>query len=281
LLTSLLSAASRSARGAGSRPAINTTAAPLPVLSDRWPTLLRASIVAVAGGATCAITVWSGHVRESGGDLTIFVSAVLLAAGVGVLAGCRPKRSGVRSIGGFGVACAAAGALIAVSTLGLTATSGAGLGAITVAVCLCLAATGFATAYGRQALLSRVANRSFAGATVLARMLGCAAFMVWIGVPLAERLIGRPATLVFLALSLLALGGGLIIQEPSYSRRTRRLRLCAVFGSIGLMIILSLAPGGAGRRIGGHGRAETGPVSARAAHDAETRYSALEDLTDP
>ena len=91
-------------------------------------------------------------------------------------------------------------------------------------------------------MLSRVAFTSAAGATILARMLVCGALMVWIGVPIAQRLVGGPATLMILALSLLALGGTLIIHEPSQSPRTRRARLCALFALIGVMIVVSLFP---------------------------------------
>ena len=69
--------------------------------------------------------------------------------------------------------------------------------------------------------------------------MGCTALVVWIGAPIAQRLIGRLATVVMAALFLLALGGALIIHEPSYSRRTRRVRLGVVFGSIGIMIMVA------------------------------------------
>ena len=64
--------------------------------------------------------------------------------------------------------------------------------------------------------------------------------MIWIVAPVAIQILGRRATLMVLALSMLALGGTLIIHEPSYSPRTRRVRLCVVFGSIGAMIALAV-----------------------------------------
>lgn len=246
LLVSLVSAASSSSRARRSpgdrEPKLEACAYTLPIYSDRWPTLLRASIVVVAAGGACAIAIGTGSVSESAGNVDVSMSAMLLAMGIGVLAGCRAKHSGPRSIGGFGVACSLAGLSVAISTIGHTSGILIGPGSAGALVYLSLAAIGFATAYGRQALLHRVASRSSAGATILARMLVGAALMVWVGAPLAERIVGKPATLLILALFLLALGGTLIIHEPSYSPRTRGVRLCAVFGSIATMILLSLSP---------------------------------------
>lgn len=260
LVVSLVSASSSSSRSHSTPGAAKPEALPLPVSRDRWPRLLRAGIVAVGGGGVCAITVGSAYLEQIGSDVGALMPAMLLAMGIGVLAGCRAKRSGVRSIGGFGVACALAGISVAVPAFGITLCgtdlpvrhltdwidkAGLPVGRTFVAAvpaCVSLAAIGFATAYGRQVLLHRVASRSFAGAAILTRMLVVAAMTVWVVAPLTERLVGRPAALVMLGLLLLALGGTLIIHEPSYSPRTRGVRLCLVFASIGTMMILSSLP---------------------------------------
>ncbi len=243
LVVSLVSAASSAPRDDGPHDPTQTEAIPLPISSDRWPTLLRASIVAVGGGGAWAVIVWAGFFAESKGHVGPFVSAMLVAMGIGVLAGCRPKHRGLRSIGGFGVACAAAGILVAVSTVALAGALPIGLGGAILPACLAVMTIGLATAYGRQTLLDRAASRSYAGATILTRILVCAVFVIWVAAPVAERLTGRPATLLILALSLLALGGTLIIHDPSRSPRTQRARLCAVFGPIAAMITLAwLAP---------------------------------------
>ena len=106
-----------------------------------------------------------------------------------------------------------------------------------------------AVGYGRQTLLRRVASRPAAGATILGNKLFCCALTVWVGVPAALTLVGTEATLIVVAVSLVALGGALIIHEPSYSRRTRRARVVVVFGSIAAMIvgILYASPGNASR----------------------------------
>ncbi|MGB2986899.1 MAG: hypothetical protein WBE26_13590 [Phycisphaerae bacterium] len=281
LLISLVSATSSASRAGASPQAVGVESMPLPIWSDRWPTLLRAGIVSVAGGGACAITVWTEFLHEVGSPVTVFLPAMLLATGLGVLAGCQTKRSGLRSIGGFGVACAAAGVIVAVSTIGAADTASAGPAGVAVLACASLFAIGFATAYGRQALLSRVASRSFAGAVILSRMLVCAALTIWAGVPLAERLAGRPGTLVALALSLLVLGGALIIREPSYSPRTRRVRLCAVFGSIGVMIVLSLYPTHLRQWRPVSRRAPSAPVSPVKPRGVETEYSPRHNVADP
>ncbi len=173
---------------------------------------------------------------------------MLLALGVGVLAGCSAKRPGSRSIGGFGVACASAGVAVAVAALVLvppTITSRLSLGSFAF---IALGAIGAVTAYGRETLLNRVASRSAEGAKMTARLLVCVALTFWIITPLVIRLIGESATLILLGLSLLALGGTLIIHEPTYSPRTRRARLGAVFGSIGATIVVSSFPSSPWRR---------------------------------
>lgn len=243
LVVSLVSAASSAPRRDVPHDTRQTEAMPLPISSDRWPTLLRASIVSVGGGGAWVMIVWAGFFAETGEHAGPFVSTMLVAMGVGYLAGCRPKHRGLRSIGGFGVACAAAGILVAVSTVALAGALPIGLGGAALPACLGVMAIGLATAYGRQTLLDRAASRSYAGATILTRMLVCAALVIWVAAPVAGRLAGKPATLLILGLSLLALGGTLIIHDPSRSPRTQRARLCAVFGSIAAMITLAwLAP---------------------------------------
>jgi hypothetical protein len=97
---------------------------------------------------------------------------------------------------------------------------------------------GFAAAYGQQALLNRVANRSPAGAGLLTRTLVCSALLVWFGGPVAGQLIGSFLAFVLVVLGLLALGGVLIIYEPGYSLRSRRIRLCAVLACISATIAI-------------------------------------------
>ncbi len=239
LVVSLVSAASGSSGNEGSRQAVETEPVPLPIWSDRWPTLLRAGIVTVGAGSACALAVWIEYFDKIGLRPGIFVPVILLAMGVGVRMGCRAKRSGLRSVGGFGIACAAAGVIVAASTVVFTEPIVHSSGVAVLLACVSMVAVGFAMAYGRQTLLHRVASRSYAGATVLTRTLVSAALIVWLGAPIAVSLVGRPITLVILALSLLAMGGTLIVHEPGHSPRTRRARLCAVFGSAAAMIVLA------------------------------------------
>ena len=238
LVVSLVSAASSAPRRDCPQDTTQTEVMPLPISSDRWPTLLRASIVSVGGGGAWVMIIWIGFFAEVDRHTGPFVSAMLVAMGIGVLAGCRPKHRGLRSIGGFGVACAAAGILVALSTVALPGALPVGLGGAVLPACLGVTAIGLATAYGRQTLLDRAASRSRAGATILTRMLVCAALVIWVAAPVAERMMGRPATLLALALSLLSLGGTLIICDPSRSPRTQWARLWIVFGSIAALVAL-------------------------------------------
>jgi len=236
LVTTLLAAWLGASGNARSTVERKPEPVPLPVWSDRWPTLLRAGIVAVGGGSACAMTVWMS--RLSGGVGAI--AWMILFLGVGVLAGSATRWSGPRSIGGFGVTCVVAGLSVALGRLVMGDAPDAVVGL--VFACTAVAAIGFATAYGRETLLSRVASRSAAGATILARLLVCAAFSAWFAAPLAVRVFGYTAALMMLALSLVALGGILIIHEPGSAPAARRVRLTLVFGSMAALPAFAFLP---------------------------------------
>ncbi len=212
----------------------------LPLWRDRWPTLLRASIVAVGGGSACAMFVWSSGPwsdQHSGGTVPAFL---LLALSLGLLSGGQVNRPERRSIGGFGAVCNAAGVVIAV---GMAALSSSTNGTATLALaCAGLASIGFATAYGRQALLIRVASRSSAGAIELGRLLVCAGLTLLVGAPLAVHFFGLAATLMMLAVSLVALGGTLVIHDPVGPSKSRQFRLGGLFVSMVAMLLISLMP---------------------------------------
>ncbi len=205
-----------------------------PAWSDRWPTLLRGAIVMIAAGtALIACVAVTTMPRKDGGA---FAALSLLALGGGMAFGSRAKRNGLRSIGGFGVACAGTGSLLAATSLTLGGHIGGPGPSAMLLVWLSIAAGGCAVAYGHQTLLHRVGNRSAVGGTTLMRMLIAAAVVVWLAAPLLCGVLNTPAIAALAALGFLAIGGLLIIHEPDYSPRTRRVRLCAVFGLIGAMI---------------------------------------------
>jgi hypothetical protein len=215
---------------------------PLPLWSDHWPSLLRASLVAVGCVGACAIPIWAYAASEAARSSFMPAAAMLTSAGAGALVGSRPKRSGLRSIGGFGVACAAAGMVTAAAALGLTHEA-AGQGyAILPFACGSAAAIGFTLAYGHQTLLGRVASRSAVGATILGRLLVGSALMALVAIPWMQRTFAPPAALAALAMFLLAMGGVLIGHEPEYSPRTRRMRLLAVLGAIATVIVIAQRP---------------------------------------
>lgn len=222
----------------------------LPLWSDRWPRLLRASIVAVGSAGASAAAIWTTSSRLSSAAGPKLPAAILTAMGLGVLLACHTRRGRVRSIGGFGVAAAAAGIVTAVSGMSAGHSTFGGGVLRPLACCLSVGSIAYATAYGRKTLLDRVASRSSAGTKIMARLLTFAGLSIWVAVPLAMRFAGPRATLVLLALLLLALGGLLIIHEPGYSTATRRARIALVFGAVGTMIVVSSLPSDPWRRAG-------------------------------
>lgn len=211
---------------------------PLPVCSDRWPTLLRASIVAVGGGGVCAIFVSSQWLNRGQVQSTGILPHLLAAVGIGIAVGSRVPVGTVRTIGAFGMGCAVAGIVVGVSTFALASQPHAPSWLATVFAASGAATIGYATSFGRTVLLSRVARRSTAGARMLARMLVCGAVTILVAAPIATYLFREPATLMLLSMSLIALGGLLVIHEPSYTPQVRRARLGTVFGSVAAMILL-------------------------------------------
>ena len=222
-------------------PPVQGSSFSLPLWSDRWPRLLRVAIVAVGGGSACGVIVWSSQFH---GELSsnVLASVMIFALGLGVLIACNTKNVGFRSIGGFGVACASAGVVVASATAIVNSANTFGYFVYLFPPCLGLMMIGYATTYGRKTLLARVASKSTTGTQIMSRLLVCAALTAWIGVPVMLTIMGTTATLVMLALSMLTLGGLLIIYEPAYSLRTRRIRLLAIFGSITTMIFLAALP---------------------------------------
>lgn len=218
-----------------------------PTLRDRWPRLLRAAIVAVGGGAVCAALVWSEQAMTAGDSAFSIAAITTMLLGMGNLL-ADAARTGSPSMGGLGLYCAVAGLLTAFGILGIGASpdhsaivrlAPAGVGFFAI---------GLAMGHGRSLLWARVASRSIAGAAELTRFLLCAAFSVWVTGPLAIRLFGRPATIIMVALSLVAVGGTLVIHDSADSPQRRRRRILLVFACLSLMILLVLlGPAGSGR----------------------------------
>lgn len=240
LLATVIAAAASTSRKQESGHEIDDQPACLPLWSDRWPTLLRGSLVVLGGGCAWALSGWAMKVGTPRPMDDVLMPAMFASLGIGVLWGCRERPSETRTIGGFGVACAGAGVTTALGVFSTWADGTAAATGTRFFACASVGVIGFAVAYGRQTLLHRVASRTSEGAKVLARMLGCAALAAWIVTPALSSLLGGPETLMVLALALIALGGTLIIHEPGYSVRTRRIRLGAVFASIGAMILVVL-----------------------------------------
>jgi len=242
---------------------IESPPTPLPLWSDRWPTLLRASIVAVGGGSACASYVWIDHLSPKSDHSGMLPASLLMALAFGLLGGARMNLPGRRTIGGFGAACNLAGVVVAMGAVTSSSWSKKTNTTIFILACAGLVGIGFATTFGRKALLIRVASRSSAGAVELGRLLVCAGLTLLVAAPLAVHFFGPTAALIMLAVSLVALGGTLVIHDPVVSPQTRRIRLATLFVSMGTMLILSLLPTtrNAGPPGSGSSRDDKGPAA--------------------
>lgn len=242
LVVAVVSALSTAARNPAVQNPTSSNATLLPVWDDQWSALIRVGTVLVGGGSAYAATLWGKQISENGVPAGISYPLLLLAIAVGIAAGCHTRRTSLRSIGGFGMACVAVGAVLTIGSVAFRHSAASTSNGALILALGTLLGLGFAAAYGQQALLNRVANRSVVGASTLAQTFLFAALMVWFGEPVAEHLAGRLPAYVLLVLGLLGLGGVLIIYEPNYSLKSRRIRLCAVFACIGTMIAILGSP---------------------------------------
>lgn len=243
LLVSIAAAFLGASRGQSNLGSVEPSPVTLPQWSDRWPRLLRAGIVAVGGGSAFLMFVYVDHSAQNPDGNGIGPATLLFALAVGLLGGARMNHRGLRSIGGFGTTCNVAGVIVAIGAVAHSAWSGAGVAPFILS-CAGVAGIGFATAYGRQALLIRVASRSSEGAVELGRLLISGGLTLLVGAPLAVLFFGPTAALIMLAVSLVALGGTLVIHDPLGSPLSRRIRLGALFVSISAMLLLSRMVGG-------------------------------------
>ncbi len=116
LLVSIAAAALGSTQADEETPSERSMGNPLPASSDRWPTLLRASIVAVGGGSVCAIAVSVGWLAVGDVGLGEVLGPVLFSVGVGIALGARTTDTSARTIGAFGMSRADSGIVDGVST---------------------------------------------------------------------------------------------------------------------------------------------------------------------
>ncbi|MFQ5463540.1 MAG: hypothetical protein ACE5E5_13070 [Phycisphaerae bacterium] len=211
-----------------------------PTRGDRWPMLLRASVVVMAMAASTWVYLAVYGATDDGPSRLHRGALYVGCLGLGAWLATLSRRSDADSIGGFGAASAMAGGITALIAISLTNHQLAQPILVQAACVLGTAATGYAVAAGTRSLLTQVGSRTTVGTTTLARMLIAGGLSVAIIAPISLHKLGFPAALAAVGLGLLALGGTLVIHEPRYSPATRRIRLAAIFGAIGLMITISL-----------------------------------------
>jgi hypothetical protein len=210
----------------------------LPLIRDHWPTLVRGTCVAAGGCVAWMIVSWWAVAGGHGSSSGFYIPAALASVGLGFFLGTVHRWGAVRSLGGFGVACAAAGLLggcaMSVALPGEPSRAGPAWFFPLVGV----GAGGYATAYGLMVIFNRVAGRSQVGVRVLWRILLVAALIAAFGAPACRLWIGAAGSLALGPIALVAVGGIVILHEPCYSPRTRWLRIAGVFAATCLIVWL-------------------------------------------
>lgn len=227
-LVSILSASVIATRSAKTETDVRHEREWLPVWSDRRPTLLRAGIVVVGGGSACAAVSLIALLERTTVGPTTALATILSALGVGMFCGSTVLGSSRRSIGSFGGACVCTSLILVVAVTVWGRVGGAmRSGSVLVIAYVALAAIGYATAAGRQALMNSVASRSSEGSKMMGRLLVCAAATI-LGTSFVLRWVDAMDVLLILAMVLVLLGVTLMMLEPTYSIRTRRIRMISV-----------------------------------------------------
>lgn len=214
----------------------------LPMRSDRWPTLLRASIVIVGGCAALCAAI-ACHLILTTHDLhprigSVIVPLALMLLGIGVLLGCRVKPPGTRTLHGFGLCTVTSGGAAVIASLALARVTQGGLTGEMLASGAMLVILGFTTGYGRQLLMASVASRSSEGSKMTARLLIWVALAVGIFVPVARVLGVQAELIVVTAMGLLTLGGVMMACDPFGVVWTDRVRSGAIVMSLVVLALM-------------------------------------------
>jgi len=192
----------------------------LPIVSDDKAMLLRTTVISLGAVAGIVGGVWAGCTSWMTGQSSAPTWHLLAVLALGLLIGCRIHRDALRTDRVFGVACASAGLLIALSTLRASGESALGwLGAVRFAS---LASLGVAVAYGLHARLQCVASRSSVAASTLACVLLAAGLGIGVATQVADSRFGPRAALWIAGLCLAALGGTPIFRDLPIRRRQGR-----------------------------------------------------------
>jgi hypothetical protein len=249
----------------GRRDRLTSTA--VPGVRDRYPGLIRLAVIWTAASTAAVVVLWphlagAWHGETISGGPTTPVLLQAAAIGVAIVVCERSGKSRSYSGGGLGVACAAGGVGVAVAisapALGyaVPAEAPASWLALLSACTVAGFSTGFALAYGHLAVLCRLGSQATGGAGLLSATLATWGAVVFCLLQRHGTDRGSYVLAAAVAVSLVALGGVTIIHEPTYSARTRRRRLGAVFLCVALMIgVLPVA----GRRWLAHAAAGPPP----------------------
>ncbi len=247
----------RSQVHAGRLRAGRETDAPAPLdARDPWPSILRAAEAIGAVTLVVALFGWCRAVSilarcERGATLGFWgVGLAAVAGGWGW--SCRRDWTRIGSVGALGAVCVAAGIAMAVP-LAVIACVSPDIGPrpthgpwfwLLVATCVSVPAFsgGYVTGSAAGAALGRMGNRPTVGSALLSRaalsVSACLYVILW---PVLAAL-GTYALLAAAALTLLALGGVLIIHEPTTGHRPRTRRVAWLFLIVIVMTLILPRP---------------------------------------
>ena len=229
---------------------------PSPAEKDLWPAVIRASVVCMTAAGAASACWWGRAFDVLGGPNGLrtleVVSVALLAFGVGVWCASGWGRSRTVSVGGVGTIVAGAGLTLA-AALGLVGlfpryaavdADGNHLFWLTVMVFLGVPSliTGYAITRGYDTVLCRVGSRPAVGASMLSASLAAVAVTTLFVVGPVVAAIGTYAAIAAAALVLVAVGGVLIIHEPSYTGASRHVRVACVFAAVAWMSVALPVP---------------------------------------
>jgi len=256
----------------GDVPKTDTTATTLPMRSDRWPTLLRASIVAIGGGAaigtaTACELILPGHRLDTILSVSV-VPLALVALGAGVLWGCSVQQPGTRTLHGFGECALACGGFVACAALSLAWQSSVGLVFAMIASGTMLFVLGFTIGYGRQLLMASVASRSSEGSRMTARLLICVALAIGVIVPVVRAIGLQFESLIVLAVVFAAIGERMMDRDALGTSRRVRVRSGTAIVSIALLAVIATRKYSPRQRVRAAYGASVLKTAAGASHDA-------------
>jgi hypothetical protein len=224
---------------------------PPPDARDPWPTVLRGILAAAVVAVVASLFGWCRALGilgqlERGACLGLWAVG-MAAVAVGMAGSRRRDWTRVDSVMGLGpvfvtagvaMAAALAGAAAASPTIGPGSPGGPWFWLVAFfCVSASAGAGGYAVAAAAGAVLGRMGNRPTVGSSLLSLISLSLSVLVYLFLWPVLAALGTYACLAAGALTVLALGGVLIINEPAAAQRPRTRRVVFVFGIVIAMTV--------------------------------------------